>query len=181
MEQDDVVSHVDDASAGESQLDDREDGRDHGRSGARALRRLAFVVVIVVQAAFVVRAYWAPHREFGYQMFPESSQWSAQISRVSGDGSGVSIEDGWFGYDWNELVDGRGLDVPWRRHHADSGVGRQLEFLQEALDWVARNTPDDDETRYLEAVVTTWPNLGDAEQVVLRSVDRDPPMAGPDR
>lgn len=143
------------------------------------LRRVVVAAVVVAQVAFVVRAYWAPHREFGYQMFPESSQWSAEISRVSGDAATgdlvrVSIEDGWFGYRWTDLVDGRGLDVPWRRHHADSGLGRQLEFLQEALDWVARNTPNDTETDYLEAVVTTWPNLGDAEIVVLRSVERDP-------
>ena len=127
--------------------------------------------VVVLQAVFVVRAYWAPHREFGYQMFPESSQWQADIYAVSASRR-VSIEDGWAGYRWSELVEGRGLTVPWRRHHADSGLERQLQLLQEALDWVARNTPDDTETEHLEAVVTTWPNLGEAETVVLRSVDR---------
>lgn len=141
-------------------------------------RRVIVVGVVAMQATFVIRAYWAPHREFGYQMFPESSQWTAEIFRViDPDRAGAerreSIRDGWSGYSWNDLVDGRGLDLPWRRHHADSGLGRQLEFLQEALDWVARNTPDDDETAYLEAVVTTWPNLGDPETVILRSVDRD--------
>jgi hypothetical protein len=133
--------------------------------------------VVVLQLAFVVRAYWAPHHEFGYQMFPESSQWQAEIYAVA-DGQRRSIDEGWSGYRWNDLVDGRGLDVPWRRHHADSGVDRQLAFLQEALDWVATNTPDDDRTEYLEAVVTTWPNLGEPETQVLRSVERFPQQAG---
>ena len=140
-------------------------------------RRIVVIAVVALQMVFVVRAYWAPHREFGYQMFPESSQWSADIYRVSND-ERISIEDGWFGYRWNDLVDGRGLDVPWRRHHADSGVGRQLQFLQEALDWVAENTPGDTTTEYLEAVVTTWPNLGDPETVVLRSTQRRPEAVG---
>lgn len=133
--------------------------------------------MVVLQLAFVVRAYWAPHHEFGYQMFPESSQWQAEIYAVA-DGQRRSIDEGWSGYRWNDLVDGRGLDVPWRRHHADSGVDRQLAFLQEALDWVATNTPDDDRTEYLEAVVTTWPNLGEPETQVLRSVERFPQRAG---
>lgn len=135
-------------------------------------RRIAFVTVVVAQTFFVVRAYWAPHREFGYQMFPEASRWQAEIDAVSADGR-TSIEDGWAGYRWDDLVDGRGLTSPWRRHHADSGLDRQLEFLQEALDWVARNTPDDTTTEYLEAEVTTWPNLGGPETTVLRSVRRD--------
>ncbi len=184
-----MVSDVDRTAFGEAVAEDRNEDRHERRRdrrpAARTVRRIVFVGVIALQVVFVARAYWAPHREFGYQMFPESSQWSAEIYRVSArgaepDGARASIEDGWFGYDWNELVDGRGLDVPWRRHHADSGLDRQLEFVQEALDWVARNTPDDDETRYLEAVVTTWPNLGDAETVVLRSVDRDVPAEGAD-
>jgi hypothetical protein len=129
---------------------------------------------VLLQVAFVVRAYWAPHHEFGYQMFPESSQWQAEIVRVTPTGRS-SIEDGWAGYRWNDLVEGRGLDVPWRRHHADSGLDRQLRFLEEALDWVATHTPDDTETEYLEATVTAWPNLGPAETRVIRSVDREIP------
>ena len=66
---------------------------------------------------------------------------------------------------------------PWavgavRRHHADAGLDNQLAFLDAALDWVAGNTPRDTETRYLEAVVTTWHNTDEPEVVVLRSDDR---------
>ena len=84
----------------------------------------------------------------------------------------VPIDEEWFGYEWNEMVRGRGLASPWKRHRADAGVDNQLAFLEEALDWVAENTPRDTETAYIEAIVTTWRNLGDPETTTLRSVDR---------
>jgi hypothetical protein len=140
--------------------------------GVRWARRVVFVGLIVLQLAMVVRAYSAPHKEFGFQMFPESSQWQAEIVRVTDAGERVPIEEPWSGYEWSELVQGRGLTAPWRRQHADAGVDNQLEFLGEALDWVAANTPADRETRYLEAEVTVWPNLGAPTTLVLRSEER---------
>jgi hypothetical protein len=131
-----------------------------------------FIGLITLQLAMVVRAYWAPHKEFGFQMFPESSEWQAEIVRVTDDGERVPIDEPWAGYEWRELVRGRGLTTPWRRHHADAGVDNQLELLGESLDWVAANTPADRETRYLEAEVTVWPNLGEPVTVVLRSRER---------
>ena len=146
-----------------------------GAPGRVMLRRFAVVAIVALQSAMVVRAYWAPHMEFGYQMFPESSQWRAEIVRVTSDGERVPITEPWSGYTWNELVRGRGLASPWRRHHADSGVDRQLAFLEEALDWVAANTPDDATTRWLEAEVTIWHNLGEPETLVLTSARRAAP------
>ena len=108
-------------------------------------------------------------------MFPEASSWQAEIVRVTGDGDRVPIDEAWSGYTWNSLVRGRGLSSPWRRHHADAGVDNQLEFLGEALDWVAENTPADTETRYLEAEVTTWYNMRGPTTTVLRSVARESP------
>jgi hypothetical protein len=146
-----------------------------GDAARRWARRVVFVGLIALQLAMVVRAYWAPHKEFGFQMFPESSQWQADIVRVGADGDRTSIREPWDGYEWNELVQGRGLGSPWRRHHADAGLDNQLAFLDEALAWVAANTPDDTETRYLEAEVTVWPNLAEPVTVVLRSPERDVP------
>ena len=57
----------------------------------------------------------------------------------------------------------------------DAGVDNQLEFLAEALDWVAANTPADTETSYLEAEVTTWFNMRAPTTTVLRSVERGSP------
>ncbi len=139
------------------------------------MRRTVFLGVIALQLMFIVRAYWAPHKEFGFQMFPEASFWQADIVRVTEDGDRVPIDQPWSGYEWNQLVGGRGLYSPWNRHHADAGLDNQLAFLQEALDWVAANTPNDTETRYYEATVTTWYNLGDPETQTMRSDERDLP------
>ena len=136
------------------------------------MRRIVFVGLITLQLVMVVRAYEAPHKEFGFQMFPESSQWQAEIVRVTADGERIPIERPWAGYEWRELVRGRGLTAPWRRQHAAAGVDNQLELLREALDWVAANTPADEETRHLEAEVTVWPNLGRPVTLVVRSDER---------
>lgn len=141
----------------------------------RRIRRFVVVGLVALQLGLVVRAYWAPHREFGFQMFPESSQWQAEIVRVTDGGDRHPVDEPWFGYRWRDLVDARGLGVPDRRHHADAGVANQLEFLQEALDWVAANTPRDTETIRYEAAVVVWPNLGGPERRVLTSDDRDVP------
>jgi hypothetical protein len=133
------------------------------------------ITFVTLQLAFVVRAYWAPHHEFGYQMFPEATQWQAEIVRVRPDGTEISIREPWAGYEWNALVTGRGLSSPWRRHHADAGVDNQLEFLGEALTWVADHTDADDETSFLEARVTVWFTLYAPTTTILRSPERDLP------
>lgn len=141
----------------------------------RWARRVVVVGLVALQLGMVVRAYSAPHKEFGFQMFPEASRWQAEIVRVTTDGARVPVDEPWSGYAWGELVQGRGLGAPWRERHADAGVDNQLEFLAEAMTWVAANTPADRETRYLEAEVTVWHNLGEPEVVVLRSPERDVP------
>lgn len=142
----------------------------------RQLGRLIVVAAFVVlQLGFVVRSYWAPHKEFGYQMFPEASTWRADIVRVTNDGRRIPIDVEWSGYRWNDLAGVRGLGSPWREHHADAGLDNQLAFLDEALDWVAANTPADTETRFLEAEVTTSRNGRPAETNTIRSTGRDLP------
>lgn len=136
-------------------------------------RRAVVVAVVVAQLAFVVRGYFAPHKEFAYQMFPESSTWQADIVRVTGDGRRITVEEPWFGYSWPRLVTSRGLARPWVRHHADAGLDNQLAFLEAALDYVAGNTPLDTETLYLEATVTAWHNTDPPTTIVMRSDDRD--------
>ena len=134
-----------------------------------------FLAFVVVQLTLVVRAYWAPHHEFGYQMFPEATEWRADIVRVTAQGDSIPVEQPWAGYEWNQLVRDRGLASPWRRHHADAGLDNQLAFLDEALAWVAENTPADTETQYLEATVTSWYNLRSPTTVVMRSPVRELP------
>ena len=135
-------------------------------------RRLVVALVVVVQLALVARGYWSAHKEFAFQMFPESSTWQAEIVRVTSGGARVPVTRPWDGYQWDELVAGRGLGRPEVRRHADAGLDNQLAFLDAALDYVAAHTPRDDETRYLEATVTTWHNTDRPEVTVLRSDER---------
>jgi hypothetical protein len=144
------------------------------RSRVRVVaRRVVVVAVVVLQLGFVARGYWSDHKEFAFQMFPESSTWRATVVRVTADGRRVPIERGWFGYRWDELVRDRGLSYPSVRHHADAGLDNQLAFLEAALDWVASDTPRDRETRYLEATVTSWHNADPPRVGVLRSHVRE--------
>jgi hypothetical protein len=139
-------------------------------SRARVIaRRVVVVAVVVAQLGFIARAYWSDHKEFGFQMFPESSTWRADVVRVTHDGRRVPVELPWSGYRWDELVPNRGLAYPSVRHHADSGLDNQLAFLEEALDWVAGNTPRDRQTRYLEARVTSWHNDDPPRVELIRS------------
>ncbi len=145
-----------------------------GSSARVRVRRIVFVGVILLQLLFVVRAYSAPHKEFGFQMFPEASSWQAEIVRVTANGDRVPVDQPWFGYEWHGLVPERGLASPWIRHHADAGLANQVAFLNEALGWVAANTPRDTDTRYYEATVTTWFNMQGPTTRTLLSPQRDP-------
>jgi hypothetical protein len=93
--------------------------------------------------------------------------------RVTAGGQRVPITQPWDGYRWRDLVEGRGLDRPDLRSHADAGLDNQLAFLDSALDWVAGHTPRDDETLYIEARVTYRHNTDAPEVVVLRSRPRE--------
>ena len=130
---------------------------------------MVVVAVVALQIGLAARGYWSDHKQFAFQMFPESSTWRADIVRVTVDGRRVPIEYPWSGYRWEELVPNRGLRYPAIRHHADAGLANQLAFLDAALDWVADNTPRDTETRYLEARVTSWHNADAPRVQVLRS------------
>jgi hypothetical protein len=132
-------------------------------------RRLVVLTVVAAQLFFVARGYWSDHRQFAFQMFPESSTWRADVLRVTADGQRVPIDLPWAGYRWDELVRTRGLSDPAVRHHADSGLDNQLAFLDAALNWVAAHTPRDRDTRYLEARVTAWHNDDPPRVEVLRS------------
>ena len=136
-------------------------------------RRVVVLAVVVLQVGLVARGYWSDHKEFAFQMFPESSTWRAEVVRVTADGRRVPVELRWAGYRWDELVQARGLRYPAVRHHADAGLDNQLAFLDAALDWVADNTPRDRETRYLEATVTSWHNADRPRAEVLRSRARE--------
>ena len=68
--------------------------------------------VVCAQLLLVARGYWSAHKEFAFQMFPESSTWQADVVRVTMDGARVPVDDAWFGYRWADLVPDRGLAHP---------------------------------------------------------------------
>ena len=137
------------------------------------VRRVVVLSVVLLQVGLIARGYWSDHKEFAFQMFPESSTWRANVVRVTADGRRIPIERGWDGYRWEALVRDRGLSYPATRHHADAGLDNQLAFLAAALDWVASHTPRDRETRYLQATVTSWHNADPPRVEVLRSPLRE--------
>jgi len=136
--------------------------------GTRWVPRVVAVVIVLTQIFFVVRAYSADQAFFGFQMFPESSMWEATVERELADGTRVDVREEWTGgYQWGELVRGRGLQRPFVRHEASAGLDSTLHFFEESLDWVAENTPDDTEAVRLVATVTSWRNGREAETVVF--------------
>ena len=131
-------------------------------------RRVLALGIVAAQVFFVVRAYSAEQAFFGFQMFPESSDWQATVERELPDGRRVDVRDEWpGGYVWGDLVVGRGLQHPFGRHHATAGLDSTLHFFEKSLQWVAVNTPDDTETVRLVATVTSWHNGGEPETVVF--------------
>jgi hypothetical protein len=143
------------------------------RTSRTLARWIAVIAIVGLQVALIARGYWADHKEFAFQMFPESSTWRADIVRVTTDGRRIPIERPWSGYRWDELVQDRGLSSPSIRHHADAGLDNQLAFLDAALDWVADNTPRDRETRYLVARVTAWHNDDPPRVEIIRTARRE--------
>lgn len=143
----------------------------------RVLRRLVIVAVVAAQLTMIVVAYDSDHKTFGFHMFPESSRWQADIFRVDGAGERVPVNTDWE-YRWSDLVRGRGLTNPFGEHHADSGLRNQFGYFRGALDWVARNSPDDTSTHYLEAVVTYTDNGRGPFTRTFRSVERDAVSSG---
>ena len=112
-------------------------------------------------------------------MFPESSRWQAEIVRVTsrrgagaGDRAVGRLPVGGAGARWGSRRTRTGASTPIPASTASS------PFSSSAMEWVADNTPRDTETRYLEAVVTTWHNTDPPQVVVLRTDEREPPGDG---
>ena len=129
------------------------------------LRRVVVGGVLALQALLIVRGFWADRPEGAWRMFPEASDWRADIVRIDADGSRVPIDDA----EWARHVQGRGLTYPSVRHHADAGVDNQLALFRAALDWYAEH---DGAVGRVEATVTYWRNLRAPETVVYRSAGK---------
>ena len=143
-----------------------------GRGRVWARRLVVVAAVVAAQVGFVVRGYSSDHKEFAFQMFPESSTWQADIVRVTADGRRVPV---------TRAVGRLPLvRAGARPRPARSPAGAATPTPGSTTSWrsstrrsttspaTRRATP---RPRYLEAVVTTWHNTDDPDDVVLRSVD----------
>ncbi|MDY7106171.1 MAG: hypothetical protein S0880_33740 [Actinomycetota bacterium] len=152
-------------------------------SGARIERprwralaaRAVFVALVALHLSFVLRGGSDPHARFAFRPFQHSDTWSAEIVRVTNDGRRLPIDDGTWAYDWRELTRIAQLQNHGSPRHASDGADATLDLLDRALDWVATHTPDDTDTRYLEAtVIVRHDGAADTERHVVRSIERDP-------
>lgn len=134
--------------------------------------RLFFAAAVALQLFFVIRGYWDPHKRFAFQMFNESSSWSAKVVRVTRDGKRIPIEKEFHGYRWARVVRCCGLQHPKGMHHAERGIGSTLLYFQDALDWFADHTPDDPDTLYYEAKVKYVRNRHDPVELTMTSKRR---------
>ena len=125
-------------------------------------RRLVFVGALVAQAVLIVRGADSDHAVLAWRMFPEASEWRADLVRIDSAGERHPIPDSV----WARDVRTRRLWNPSERHHADAGIDNQLAFLQAAIDWYADRTADAD---VVEARVTYWRNADPPRTIVLRS------------
>lgn len=137
-------------------------------------RRVAVLAAAVVITVGIGNGYRSASPTLTWQMFPEASTWQAEISRITFDGRQIDVREPWTGgYEWSAMVDAGGLSTPFSERPASYGIAVALDRLQHALDWVATNTPRDDETARLVAVVTHRRNADPPQTTRLTSVTRD--------
>lgn len=143
------------------------------RSAGWWARRAVIALVVGLQLMAAAYAYHVPTKVFGWQMFNASSDWRAEIVRITSEGERHDVQEPWpGGYAWGDLVTGRGLDHPFVRIHASAGLDSTFNVLQHALDYVATNTPSDDQTVRLETAVTYWDNGRGPFERVFSSISR---------
>jgi hypothetical protein len=136
--------------------------------------RIFVVAAVALQLFFIVRAYWDPHRRFGYQPFGEYSVWRADVVRVTRDGRRIPAGRKFHGTRWSAHVRCCGLHSVSRLKPAKRGIGSTLAYFQLALDYVADHTPEDPDTLFYEAKVTYLRNRGDPVELIMTSKRRLP-------
>lgn len=134
------------------------------------------------QSVLVVWSYFRGDRLGGYQMFAETTFFTARLYRVTGDGRRELARSGsWTARDaageaktyyWGRMVNDFRLDRLENRTRAKIGIDATLKFFQHALDHVAKSIPDDRETARLEMVVQYETASGKQREVTLSSAAR---------
>ena len=139
------------------------------------------------QLALVSWSYYRGDRLGGYQMFAETTFFTARLYRVTADGRRELARTGsWTArdaagrsraYRWGSFVNDFRLDRLENRTRAKIGIGATLKFFQHALDHVARSIPEDRETARFEMVVHYETASGKHDEVTLSSSVRPEAVA----
>ena len=153
-----------------------------------ALRRrgwaiLAFLVAYLgVQVFMIVRGHFVPNKHFAFWMFPESTYFTARLSRELEDGTvvrtsrggvwSVPTESGLVTYRWTRFVDGYRMDVLDTRQRAKGVFDETVDYFQHALNYVAERIPEDTSTRKLRLSIEYRRAGGPSEVLVLESLPR---------
>ena len=131
-----------------------------------------------VQLFLIVRGHFVSSKHFGFWMFPESTYFTASLSRVLPNGKEVKTRAGaWtvetqYGkvrYKWNTFVNGYRMDALDVRQRCKGTFADTVKYFQAAVDYVAVRIPDDKETQQLVLRIQYRPAGGHKETLVLRS------------
>jgi len=145
-------------------------------------RTILAAIYLLIQVTLLITAPARPDGVFAFRMFNESSTISIEllrrVQRNDGSLAVVPTNGKWEARDmsgvvhtvsWNDRVRDPILGTLGRTVHAAYGVDAQLFRLQRALDDVARNTPEDGETKALLARVDVVRNGHERFEKLLES------------
>jgi hypothetical protein len=135
------------------------------------------------EALLIATAGMRTDRSYGFRMFPETSSVTVHLSRRLDGGKLVPVEGnrwqardcggGVHGFAWGKLVRFPAPGKLDARVGAPYGVESEVARTHDAMVYVARNTPEDCETRALVAHVERVRNGRELEPVDVE-VPRDP-------
>ena len=152
-----------------------------------ALRRRALGILTVctlyigLQLFMIVRGHFTPSKHFGFWMFPESTYFTASLSRLLEDGREVKTKKGAWSIDtpngkviyrWNTFVDGYRMDLLETKQRSKGTFDDTVKYFRAALDYVAARIPEDKSTHQLIMRIEYRRAGGPKEHMVLESKPR---------
>ena len=153
----------------------------------QSLRRKAWFIVafcslyVALQVFMIVRGNFVASKHFGFWMFPESTYFTATLSRILADGQEVKTkkgswtvetESGKVRYKWTSFVDTYRMDHLEERQRSKGTFDDTVRYFQAALHYVAERIPEDKATEQLVMRIQFRRAGGPKEIIELRSRPR---------
>lgn len=136
---------------------------------------------VAVQLFMIVRGHFVPSKHFGFWMFPESTYFTASLSRVLANGEevktkkgswSVETESGKVRYKWKSFVGSYRMDELEVRQRSKGTFEDTVKYFQAALNYVATRIPEDKATEHLVLTIHYRRAGGPKEILVLKSTPR---------